>query len=350
MGARLVIGATCVVSALAGASAVAAKPPSRFEFTEAHMGMPFKLTFYAADEDLAQRAAKAAFERIAELDRTLSDYKPESELSRLSAGAPHERPVPVSDDLFRVLERSQRLAARSDGAFDVTVGPLVRLWRRARRQKELPEPARLAEARAAVGYRHLELDATNHTARLTKPGMRLDLGGIGAGYAVDAALAVFRERGITRAMVEASGDIGVGEPPPGAAGWRIGLGPFDAAEGPPSRFVLLANAALATSGDLWQFVELDGRRYSHIVDPRTGLGLTDRSTVTVISPDCTTADSLATAVSVLGPQSGLRLVEETPGAAALIVRMPAGKVEVHESKRVGDYARQSPGARPGSAP
>ncbi|MFO0898650.1 MAG: FAD:protein FMN transferase [Pirellulales bacterium] len=305
----------------------------RFEFAEAHMGMRFKLTFYAADRELAHSAAKAAFARIAELDQVMSDYKPDSELNGFIDGAPHAEPKPLSADLFGVLERSQRLAADSGGAFDVTAAPVIRLWRRARRQKELPDPARLAEAQAAVGYRRLELDPVKKTGRLTKPGMRLDLGGIGAGVAVDAALAVLREHGISRAMVDASGDIGVGDPPPGARGWRIGLGPFDRQEGPPVRFVELANAALTTSGDLWQFLEIDGRRYSHIIDPRTGQPLTDRSTVTVIAADCTTADSVAKVVSVLGPGAGLEFIERMPGAAALFARIGDRGLEVFESTR-----------------
>lgn len=327
--------AAVVFGLLAWAGLLPAASPKlwRFEFAEPHMGMPFKFTFYAADEQTAQTAAKAAFARVAELDQVMSDYKPDSELNRFVAGAPHARPVPLSPDLFHALERSQRLAAQSDGAFDVTAAPVIRLWRRARRQHELPAPARLAEAQQAVGYKFLELDPQERTGRLTKPDMRIDLGGIGAGVAVDAALAVLREHGIGRAMVDASGDIGVSEPPPGAPGWRIGLGPFDRAEGPPARYVELANAALTTSGDLFQFLEVNGQRYSHIIDPRTGQALVDRSTVTVIAPDCTTADGVAKVVSVLGPQRGLEFIECIPGAAAFVVRKQDDKLETFESSR-----------------
>jgi thiamine biosynthesis lipoprotein len=317
---------------LGGGHPAAAQEPRRFEFAEAQMGMPFRLAFYAPDERLAQTAAKAAFARIAELDQVMSDYKPDSELNRF-VGAPHATPVKLSADLYRVLDRSQRLAAESNGAFDVTAAPVMRLWRRARRQHELPAPARLAEAQQVVGYAFLELDPKERTGRLSKPGMRIDLGGIGAGVAVDAALAVLREHGIGRAMVDASGDLGLGDPPPGAQGWRIGLGPFDQVEGPPARFVELANAALTTSGDLFQFLEVNGQRYSHIIDPRTGQALVDRSTVTVIAPDCTTADSVAKVVSVLGPRRGLEFIERIPGAAALVVRKTEGGLETFESSR-----------------
>ncbi len=311
----------------------AESPVVRFESTETHMGVPFKIILYAADQTAANRAFAAAFARIAELDHVMSDYDRQSELSRLSRSAPTQQPVPLSTDLSRVLTRAQQLAARTDGAFDVTVGPYVRLWRRARRQKQLPNAERLDQARRAVGYKHLELDAKAGSARLLVPNMRLDLGGIAMGYAVDGALRVLRAQGVTRALVDASGDIGVADPPPDRTGWTIGVVPLSS-EGTPSREIRLANAAVTTSGDAFQYVEIDGRRYSHIVDPRTGVGLTTRSGVTVIARDCAAADSLATAVSVLGPEAGLRLIDETPGAAAFVVQAgDDGATETYQSAR-----------------
>ena len=210
-----------------------------------------------------------------------------------------------------------------------------------RRSKEMPSPERMAEARAAVGYQYLKLDEAKHTAQLLKPNMRLDLGGIAMGYAVDETVKRLRELGITRVLVDASGDIGVGDPPPGKQGWTIAVIPLSA-EGTPSRQILLANAAVSTAGDAFQHVVIDGRRYSHIVDPHTGLGMTDRMGVTVIAPDCLTADGLDTAVAAMGPKAGLALIEKTPGAAAFIVRPGDGEPEVFESKRfarVRDQAR-----------
>lgn len=297
------------------------------------MGMPFKLVLYAADADAANRASKAAYARIAELDGRLSDYQNDSELSRLSGTAGQGAAVPVSEDLWKVLARSQELAERSEGAFDVTVGPYVRLWRRARRQHVLPSSERLDEAGRAVGYRGMVLDEAAKQVELKRPGMRLDLGGIAAGFALDEALAVLRRQGVSRALLDASGDILVGDPPPGAAGWRIGVAPLDAPDGQPSCYLTLVNAAVTTSGDAWQYVEIGGVRYSHIVDPRTGLGLTERSSVTVVAPDCTTADSLATAICVLGPEPGAALAEDTPGVAALIVREVDGKPVARSTKR-----------------
>jgi len=249
-------------------------------------------------------------------------------LNRLSRRSPHLGQVKVSADLFRVLERSKKLSEQSEGAFDVSIGPLVKLWRRARRQRELPSPERIEHARAAVDHRAIKLDPKRRTVELTKLNMRLDLGGIGMGYAVDEALAVLKQHGIRSAMIDASGDIGVLDAPPGKAGWRIGMAPN---AGRPARFVQLVNAALANSGDAYQHVEINGIRYSHIVDPKTGLGLTDHSSVTVIAKDCTTADSLATAISVLGPEKGMKLAAATPGVEVTIVRIEGGKPQQFES-------------------
>ncbi len=247
--------------------------PGRFEFTEPQMGLPFRVVLYAADKWTAEAAARVAFDRIQQLNIIMSDYEDDSELSRLSRTAGSGEAVKVSNELWFVLRRAQKLAERTDGAFDVTVGPVVSLWRKARREKKLPDAARLTQALQAVGYEKLRLDSSRHTVQLLVRGMRLDLG------------------------------------------------------------AMLANAGLATSGDLFQRVEIDGRRYSHIVDPRTGIGLTDHSLVTVIAADGITADSLATAVSVLGPEKGMRLIEETQGAAAHVVRMPSGRIETTESGR-----------------
>jgi thiamine biosynthesis lipoprotein len=295
------------------------------------MGVPFKILLYAPDSATANRAFDAAFSRVAALNRVLSDYDSDSELSHLSRSAPAETGIAVSNDLWIVLARSQSLSERTGGAFDVTVGPYVRLWRRARRSREMPSPERLAEARAAVGHQFLKLDAHGRTAQLLRPDMRLDLGGIAMGYAVDEALKLLRERGLSCALVDASGDIAVGDPPPGKQGWTIDVMPLST-DGTPARRILLANAAVTTAGDAFQNVVIDGVRYSHIVDPRTGLGVTDRAGVAVIARDCLTADGLDTAASVLGPKAGLALIESTPGAEGFIVRPTDSEPEILESR------------------
>lgn len=299
-----------------------AEPAARFEFEQTEMAVPIRLVFYARDSENANRAAKLVFGRLRELNQVLSDYDPESELNRLCRTAGGGRGVPVSRDLWTVLAHAQEVARRSEGAFDVTVSPLVRVWRRARRQKELPSQERLEAARQLVGYRLMRLEADHQRVELLKPGMRLDLGGIAKGYAADEAIKLLAAQGIRQVMVYAGGDIRLGDPPPGRKGWTIGVG-LTAPAAPPSRMLSLARCAVATSGDMWQFAIIQGNRYSHIVDPRTGVGLTDHSNVTVVAPTGIEADSLSTAISVLGPEKGLPLVDATPGAAALILRAPA---------------------------
>ncbi len=316
----------------------------KFVFEKAEMGLPFRVSLYAPDEATAKAAADAAFERVAVLNSIFSDYDPESELSRLSRTAAQGKAVPVSSTLWTLLERGQRLAERSGGAFDITVGPLVNLWRRARRKHELPGAELIAEMKARVGHQHLRLDPAQRTAELLVPGMRLDLGSIGKAFAVDEALAVLRQRGLPRALVGGSGDLAAGEAPPGQPGWRVEVAALDAPGAPAPQVVHLRNCGIATSGDAFQRVEIAGKRYSHIVDPRTGLGVTDHALVTVIASDVATANGLSTTISVLGPERGLSLVEETPGAAARVVRQPAEVAELIESARWKDVPKTD-GAR-----
>ena len=291
--------------------------PSRFEFRQTHMGSEFKIVLYTTREAEARRASDSAFARIAALDKALSDYDTESELMRLCdrAGGP---PVAVSADLFTCLERAQAMSASSGGAFDATIGPVGRLWRRARRNRVLPDPETLAKARSLVGYRAVELDAKARTVRLAKVGVKLDLGGIAKGFACDEAMAALKRQGITSALVAGAGDIVCSAPPPGESGWRVGVAAPDGDPAQPSRFVSVRDASVSTSGDAERFVVIDGTRYGHIVDPATGVGITLRASVTIVAKDGATADSLATAAFVLGPERGLRLIEDL-GASGLFV-------------------------------
>ncbi len=287
------------------------------------MGTLFRITLYAPDESGAQAAAQSAFRRVADLEQIMSDYQADSELMRL-CDQPFGIPVPVSADLLEVLERAQEFSALSDGAFDVTVGPYVRLWRFARKRKVLPTQTEIANARAAVGWKKLRLDPRRRTVTLLAPNMRLDLGGIAKGYASDQALQVLKAKGIGRALVAASGDIAIGEAPPGQRGWKIRISEIGARPNKVAHALLLRNAAISTSGDTEQYIEIAGVRYSHIVNPATGLGLTNRIQVTIVAPQATITDGLATAVSVLGPRRGLALVDSLPHTAALILTKDGG--------------------------
>jgi FAD:protein FMN transferase len=297
---------------------------TRFQYEKPHMGTTFRIVLYAADQAKADAATQRAFARIAAIDARLTDYVETSELSRVTKEAVGH-PVRVSDDLLKVLLPAQDLARRSEGAFDITVGPLTHLWRRARRQVEMPAPDVLAEALRLVGYQLLHVDAVAHTVQVDRLGMKLDAGGIAKGYAADAALLVLTAMGCSRALVAAGGDLAIGDPPPGRKGWTValeGLIPDHLAPGSP---IVVSRCGVSTSGDEEQWVEIGGVRYSHILDPRTGMGLTGHSSVTVLAADATTSDMLATAVSVLGPERGRALVDGWAGASALIgERTPQG--------------------------
>ncbi|HET9531002.1 MAG TPA: FAD:protein FMN transferase [Blastocatellia bacterium] len=305
---------------------------ARFEFSESHMGTRFSIILYSRDGETAKRASRAAFECIGRLDAIMSDYRETSELTKVSREA-HGRWVKVSDDLYRVLETSQKLAVETRGAFDITIGPVVRLWRHARRTGRMPDAERLERARRLVGYDKLYLDERTRSVRLDKQGMLLDLGGIAKGYAADQALDVLRRYGIRRALVAAGGDIAVNDPPPGKRGWAIAVAPLETSAGPPLQHLLLSNRAVSTSGDREQYVEIDGIRYSHIVDPESAYGVKGSGSVTVVAGDCTTSDSLATAVSVLGPLRGVKLIDSKEGASALIVQTTGDGPRVIESHR-----------------
>jgi thiamine biosynthesis lipoprotein len=304
----------------------------RLNYTEPHMGTLFHLTLYAPNQAEGDAAAKAAFARVAELDGIMSDYRATSELMQLCQKAGGD-PVRVSEELFFVLARAQQVSGRSEGAFDVTVGPVVKLWRRARRTQQLPDHKDLAEALALVGWDKVKLDEKARTVQLTKAGMQLDLGGIAKGYTGDEVLAVLRRHKITRALVAAGGDIVAGDAPPDAKGWSIGIAPLEDPNNKPTRYLILHNAAVSTSGDAEQYVEIDGKRYSHIVDPRTGIGLVGRMSVSVVAPHGIIADSLTKVAAVLGPEKGLPIIEEEEGTAALMIRRTDKGEETIASKR-----------------
>jgi thiamine biosynthesis lipoprotein len=283
------------------------------------MGTLFRIELYAADETSAKEAFQAAFARIAALDQTLSDYKPDSELNRVATAA-SGLPIRVSDDLLKVLIAAQDMARRTDGAFDVTLGPVIRLWRQARQEHRLPNPDRLRDAASRCGYRKLHVDAAAQTVAFDQPRMQLDVGGIAKGWAAEAAVDVIRNHGIRSALVAASGDLAFSDPPPGQRGWKIGLGSAD-------HTAVLSNCAVSTSGASEQFLEIDGKHYSHIIDPATNSGLTRDVTVTVVAPHGATADSLALALSILDPVRGRHLIESEPGAAAVIVKRTGGTLQ-----------------------
>lgn len=304
----------------------------RFEFTEPHMGTLFSITLFAPDQTSAKAAADAAFHRVADLERIMTDYDPQSELRQLCL-RPVGEPTRVSPELFFIIKESQRVARETGGAFDITVGPLVHAWRAARKSKVLPSAEELARLRQRIGYEKLRLDARSRSVTFLAPNMELDLGGIGKGYAADEALAVVRRKGITSALVAASGDIAIGDAPPGKAGWKVGIQAMDGDSNELYRTVLLHNAGISTSGDTEQNVQINGVRYSHIIDPATGLGLTNRIQDTIIGPNATITDGLDTPIGIMGVKRGLTLIDSRPELAAIIVTKDAEGRHVFVSRQ-----------------
>lgn len=310
---------------------------TRFEYTERHLGVDVNLTLYAERESVANVAAAAAWRRIAALNLVLSDYDENSEAMRLCRTAQPGQPVAISQDLWNALQAAHRFSELTDGAFDVTAGPLTKLWRRARRKQELPDPKQIAETRLVVGDKFVIFHSETRSVGLARAGMQLDFGGIGKGLIAQEAFETLKQHGCPCSLVAIAGDIVAGNPPPGTAGWKVGIAPLDKPNGSPSRHLLLNNCAVSTSGDAFQFVEIDGVRYSHFVNVTTGVGLTRRCSVTIVAPAGATADGLATSACLLGPDRGLKLIEATAGAAGLYVLGTDAGLVATPSARLKDW-------------
>jgi thiamine biosynthesis lipoprotein len=305
----------------------------RFEGVEPHMGTLVRITVFAVDEAAARAAFTAGFNRIKALNATLSDYVADSELNRITKeGVGH--PARASADLFAVLSRAQALAEATDGAFDVTQGPVIRLWREARRAGRLPDATALQAASRRSGFRHMRLDPEHRTVVFDIAGMQLDVGGIGKGYAASEAVSAITRAGVDRALVAVSGDLAFSGAPPGQRGWRVRIHRGDVGATDVPEVLQLTNRAVSTSGNAEQHLDVDGRRYSHIIDPASRAGVTEDITVTVVARHGIDADGLDTAVGILGVDRGLALIERDHEAAAFIVTRRDGKVTTHVSSRM----------------
>jgi thiamine biosynthesis lipoprotein len=310
------------------------------------MGTLVRITVYAPGEQAARDAFRAAFGRIRDLDGILSDYRPDSELNQITTTAVG-REVTVSDDLFTVLLASQKLAEATGGAFDVTEGPVVRLWREARKTGRVPDPGALKEAGSRSGFRKLHLNEARRTVMFDMAGMALDVGAIGKGYAASEAIEVLDRLGVRSALVAVSGDLAFSEAPPGVRGLRIGVHSEVARKVNVPAVLELNNAAVSSSGGSEQHVDVGGRRYSHVIDPSSGMGLVNDITVTVVARHGIDADGLDTAASVLGAERGLALIESYPDAAGLIIqRTSAGVTALASSRFLELAARHAPAPAP----
>jgi len=300
------------------APSIRAGEQERFSFERTLMGTRFQIICYTTDRAAAERAAAAAFQIAEEVNAVASDYLPHSELSMLTAH-PANTPVTLSARLYELLSHSRQIAETTHGTFDPTLGPLTKLWREARNHGRLPEPDNLQSARTHTGWQYFTLDPETRSITLLRENMAFDLGGVAKGHAADWMIESLGKAGISRAMIVAGGDVRVGDAPPGREGWRVALQTFDLARS--EEILVLSNAAVSTSGNLHQSIEIDGVKYSHILDPTTGLGLTRRIAASVIADEAKLSDPLATAACVTGPD-GLRAMRELPGVREVKIFVP----------------------------
>ena len=282
------------------------------------MGTVARIMVTAEDAGQAHQAIEAAFDKIFQIDQMMSDYDPDSQLSQVNRDA-FDEPVQVDADLLEVLAAAKLYSCMSDGAFDITIGPVVQLWRKAREDGAAPTPEAIAKAKASVGHENLTLDAEKHTVRFAKEGMFLDLGGIAKGYAIDKAIEILQAGGVSGAMVDIGGDLRCfGIPANRAEHWLIGL--QDPAKEETILMTLnMDDMAVATSGDYRRFVMIGEEKHSHIVDPATADSAQDLSSVTIIAPTAMAADALATAATVMGDENGLELIEKIENTDAILI-------------------------------
>ena len=296
------------------------------------------------DQSTAQTAADAALLEIQHIEALASTYRPDSEVSQLSELRLGTARV-LSTEIFTVLVRSLYYSNLTDGAFDITVGPLTKLWRTAVESDRLPTPEELAAALALVGYDKITLDSAKGTITLSQPGMSITLDAIVKGYAADLALEAIRQQGVRAALLDLGGDIVCFGAPPAQEFWRVGIqNPFKPATVPMETYsdsllatIKLTDAAVATSGNYQRTFEVQGRAYSQIFDPRTGKPVEYAPSVTIIAPTAADADALATACSVLPVAEALKLINSIPHTEALLITGSQDAPAFHSSNGFRDY-------------
>jgi FAD:protein FMN transferase len=305
------------------------------------MGTSIEVQAFGGDAAIRRSAIDEAFAAFAEVDRLMSNYRDDSELSLINRRAATEA-VDVSAPMFSVLEAARRVSAASNGAFDITVAPLVRLWGFHDKKPHVPTAGELAAVRPLVGYRNLLLDADAHSIRFARSGVELDLGGIAKGFAVEIAADVLRRRGLG-GFIDAGGNQYLLGTPPGKRTWTVGIKDPDA-HNRVMGVVETGEISVSTSADSSNFLVANGRTYGHILDPRSLEPSSAALSVTILSRDGTLADAMSKAAFVLGPQAGLALVDSFPGMSAVIAyRKPDGTVGTAVSERLG--AAYRPAAR-----
>lgn len=308
----------------------------RYKFTQPKMGSYLTIIFYDNDSVHAKLISDKCFSIVDSLNEIYSDYLPNSELNQLCATGGSQQWVSVSPALFDLIQQSARAWKISKGSFDITVGPVVRIWRKARKEKKFPDKDSVNIAMQSVGFQHVLIDSVNKKVQLIKKGMQLDAGGIGQGYIGQKLLDYLFEQGIKTALVDVSGDIITGDPPPGKKGWTVAVNVPESENELLDNHVAVHNQSIITSGDVYQYLLHDGKKYSHIVDPKTGYGVTNQRNVTVIAGDGTTADWFTKACTILSFKK-IKKIAKKLNAEYLIGTIEKEKIKFYQSKNFDRY-------------
>ena len=277
----------------------------RYEFSIQKMGTTFRIITYSVDSSYAEMIIQKCWRRLEEIDKTFSDYRSDSEATKLSLRSNTDDWQPVSPDMWTALQFAHSLSLKTNGSYDITIGPLSKLWRKAIRRFEFPDEVEIVEAKNLVGYHLLELNVDTRSVRLNRPGMQLDFGSVAKGFAVDELFQILKQAKLERSLVDGGGDIYAGTAPPGTDGWRVKIASANAD-------ILLQNQAIASSGHSFKFLEHDGVRYSHIVDPHSGLGATSLTVVNITASTCMIADALASTLCILDKEASDNLLKSFP--------------------------------------
>ena len=331
MFSRLIFSAFIVLAALHCKAQF-----QRFNFSQSKMGSPFIITFYDDDSLHAAVTAQQCFALVDEYVLVYSDYIDSSELNLLCAKSGTGIPFQVSAALMDIIQQSKTAFEKSNGSFDITLGPLSRLWRKARKEKIFPDEEMVKEKLALTGFNKIIIDTVLQTVLLTQKGMQLDLGGIAQGYIAQKVINFLKEKGINNALVNVSGDIAAIGTPPNMQPWTIGINLPQSNKELLNQKLQITNKAVTTSGDVYQYMEHNGKRYSHIIDIKTGYGITSGRNVTVIANDATTADWFTKACSLLPVNKAKKLAQQLQ-AEFLITEIRKGKLVFYATNGIDKY-------------
>ncbi len=311
----------------------------KYSFSRSKMGSPFNIIIVSNDPAKAETLSNRCYALVDSFTLIFSDYDPESELSRINRSS-GKGEQPVSPGLLEILLRSQTAYRNSRQSFDISIGPLSLLWRRSRKEKIFPDSMAITRTRKLIGFSQVHIDSSRHTINLPVTGMRLDLGGIAKGYIAQKVIAFLEQEGIHKALADAGGDMAMSGAMQNSPGWVVGVNIPENTDKLLPRYLLLQSMAVATSGDAYQYIEHNGKKYSHIIDPQTGYGIQSQRNVTVIAGNGTDADWLATACSIL-PITEAKQVARRAGAELLITEIRHGKIVYFTTKGFGRYWRKA---------